>query len=711
MKKKKVENTIPTPCRKNGWWIKCQLIDEILILNVYNNKILQARHCINTLTHEYATLVGNTWYTQKVERAIGLKSEGYYCYRFSSSFEKKVKERFRMSKEDEQRIKELIEIKYCSERTTAFERIERAELEYGRIQRDIAENNRIDRVIAMMERVPAIPEGIKEWINQRELGGMDYCIKNRERNLWSCSSCGKQFAEKHIKRTDGGKARNNDMIHCPKCKKEIKLLRRKQKVEVRTHFCMVQPIDDEVAVTRHFVAVIECLPGCKKKIGIAEEIRIILFKNPGKKKCSIYYEQYTSPDWIQEGKVNYGCFDNKSNRANKKEHTGYMYDGGIEEAFRDTAYEPWTRLFTQFAAAGKKLNYNGMMIAHDDANYMGVMELLFRGRFERLLQEESEKISIWSGGYFGILRLSGSSIEDVFDIGDRQKINRIRDKNGGLEMIKWMRWSEKHHEKISDKALIWLHENKLEPNDMSWTKLRFTIEKAMNYIERQRKESYPSMSVKGVINQYEDYMNMCEKLHKDTRDEMIYRPRELKRRHAEAVMQIEQQEAQIQADEYSKKYSEAEKVLEQIKDKFEFANEEYFIKVPRKIVDIVIEGRVLHHCAGSTDRYFDRIKQHETYICFLRKVSEPEIPFYTIEVEPGGTIRQHRGEFDEEPEIEKVKPFLRTWQKEIRKRMSKEDHELAAASKVKREENIKELREKNNTRVLNGLMEDFMEAV
>ena len=113
--------------------------------------------------------------------------------------------------------------------------------------------------------------------------------------------------------------------------------------------------------------------------------------------------------------------------------------------------------------------------------------------------------------------------------------------------------------------------------------------------------------------------------------------------------------------------------------------------VPERIVDIVAEGSYLHHCAGATDRYFDRIKQHETYVGFLRKMEEPEIPFYTIEVEPGGTIRQHRGMFDEEPEIETVKPFLKEWQKEIRKRMSHKDHELAAVSKQKREENIEDL--------------------
>ena len=151
-------------------------------------------------------------------------------------------------------------------------------------------------------------------------------------------------------------------------------------------------------------------------------------------------------------------------------------------------------------------------------------------------------------------------------------------------------------------------------------------------------------------------------------------------------------------------------MLGEIADKLAYRNDMYIIVVPKKNIEIVHEGRELHHCAGSSDRYFDRIAQRETYICFLRRAEEPDKPYYTIEVEPGGTIRQHRGMYDEEPEIEEVKPFLREWQGEIRKRMSREDHELAAASKQKREENIRELQEKNNTRVLEGLMEDFMEA-
>lgn len=712
MKKKLVEKTEATNTLKKGYWITVQMVEDILVLNLYHNKKLYARHCLNLKNKEYATLKKNVWSATKIEGALGLEPDDY-AYYLTCRADKCIKERFRMSKGDEQLIIEKVTpvVDACY-RTKAIDLLMRVETEYGRSKRETTEYNRIARVNAMMAKVPKIPAGIKEWLNQRELGGMDYMTRNGNES-YTCSKCGQECEPKDITKEDGTqKIRHKDMVICPKCGSVVQIIKRSKGVNVKTHFSMIQPIDTEVSVARHFTGYIECGEWHKKRIGITEDVRVILFKNPNKVQCSLYYEQYTVSNWIPDGGLfTGGCFDNKSNRANKQECTGFLYDGGIEEAFKDTAYEPWTRLFIQLSAAGQKLNYNRMMCAYENTNYMDMMEMLFRGRFFRLLREQSERVSVWNGGYFGDMSLDAESIEDVFGIADRQKINRIRDKNGGQNMVDWMRWSERHRQKISDKALTWLISNGIETDDMSWTECRFSIEQAMNYMERQRKESYPGKKIKQVISQYEDYMEMCRKLQKDTSDEMVYRPRELKRRHDEAVALIELQRAQIQADEYSQKYPEAEKVLGEIKSKFEYDGEEFFIMVPEKIVDVVVEGRVLHHCAGATDRYFDRIKSHETYICFCRKKSEPETPFYTIEVEPGGTIRQHRGMYDEEPDIEKVKPFLKEWQKEIRKRMTERDHELAAASRVKREENIAELKEKNNTRVLNGLMEDFMEAM
>ena len=714
MKKKLVENTKPVPTRRKGYWVTVQVAEDILILNLYQDQKLYARHCLNTRTKEYATFESGAWNTKKIEGAFGLKPDDYTYY-WSSNASKEICKKAKMSPEDKKIMQENIKINTYygnSYDLKEIRTISEDESEYASKRRGITERNRYAKVKEMMRRVPDIPEGIKEWIDQKELGEMNFLTKNEDGMHYTCSRCGRTSDIKDIKKEDGdSKVRDKDIVICPKCRGKVQIRKRKKELKVKTHFSMIQPIDNEVSVARHFTAYIECKFENRKRIEITEDVRIVLFKE-SRYSCEIYYEQYRQSEWVPDGGHHEGYFDNKGNYWNKSEFAGFLYDAGIEEALKGTHYESWTRLFIQLAKSSQKLNYNRMMCAAHDQKYIDLMEMLFKGRFYELLQEQSERVYTWDKQYHpSILKHTGSSIEQVFGIIDRQMINRIRDRNGGEDMVEWMQWSERNKQRISDKTLDWLVKNGLSYQDMQWMKTRFTLEQAKNYIERQRKESYPGWSAREVIGQYEDYMSMCQKLKKKIMDEMVYRPRELKRRHDEAVFELQQREAEIQAEEYSKKYSEAEKVLAEIKDKFEYRGENYIIVVPSKIVDIVLEGRALHHCVANTDRYFDRIKLHETYICFCRKADEPEKPFYTIEVEPGGTIRQHRGKLDEKPEIKQVKAFLREWQQEIKKRMSKEDLERAKVSKSKRQENIDELKEKNNTRVLKGLMEDFMEAV
>ena len=705
MKKQLVEITLPPKCKKMGWWVMAQMVKDILILNIFNNRILQGRHCINVISYEFATLRNNQWLGRRIEDA--LKVDPWYAHYYDS---KKVKERLKMSDADNKLIQDVLKAdQYPACYRNPYDLIDKIETEYGRKKRETTEMNRIAKVNALMGRIPPAPDNLQEWINQREIGGEDYATKTERKGIYACSACGEKFGDSKLKRVDGEpKVRHNDMVICPACGKHIKLIRRSKSIDILTHFALVQPIDEEISVIRHFDAVILC-KGDKKQIGLDEAVRIVMYKNTVK-SCELYYNQYyCGYCWIMNDKRE-PVFDNKSNRANRSEYPGYLYDAGVAEAFKDTRYERWSRLFSQMAAAGVRADYNRLMRSSEGQNFVDVIEMLFKNRFYNMLLETSEDISIWNGAYCGILRITGSSIEDVFKIGDRQKINRIRDNDGDGEMVRWMRWSEMRKKKIPDKVLNWLIVNGIDSGMIGWLSCKMSVEQMMNYIERQRKESYKGKNVRQVISQYEDYMHMCQKLKKDITDEMVYRPRELKRRHDEAVAEITMREAELKADEYSKRFPGAEDVMREIKPRYDYENEEYLIYVPKRLVEIVAEGRALHHCAGSSDRYFDRIMQRETYICLLRKKSEPERPYYTIEVEPGGTIRQHRGYLDEEPEIELVKPFLREWQKVIKKRMTENDRKYAAISAVKREENIAELKAKNNTRVLAGLMEDFMEA-
>ncbi len=694
MKRKRIEKLEPIPTKKKGLVATVQEMGEILILNIYKDEILMSRYCMNTVSGEYETFSAKEgkWSQRKLISACGYEA----LYTGTWTIREKLK--FNSAEEEKIALEKTLE-RGGSWSSSAAVRIDNIEDFYNRNRREIRENNRRDRVKRIMESIPPMPVGMKKWIWEMT-GACDYAFYDKKKDIWNCTCCGKTLPGKLVKRADGEKkVRHNDMVQCNCCGKIIQAKRRAGKIEKKEHFMILQPVCDKYSVARHFSAYLYW-KGTARDIEYEEDIRIILFKMAGNPKlaCDIYYDQYDG-------------FDNKSNPWSRRTFTGFLFEDGIEEALEDTWFSAWSRLFVQMAAARQKIQWNRLMCIKKDEKTVRMVECLFKGRFYKLLRETSERVTYWGWGYWGPLNIKGETIEEVFGISDRQKINRIRDVDGGESVLYWMRWSDKSKAKISQETLTWLVQNNVSIEDVRFVLDRMNPQQIMNYINRQQQEGYKGKTVKQILEQWKDYLSMCERLNKKLDEEMIYRPRELKKRHDEAVACIAEHEAKITADEYSRRFPGVEDVLREIKEKFEYSNEKYVIIVPQRCADIVVEGRCLHHCAGSSDRYFDRIKQQETYICFLRKVAEPKTPYYTIEIEPGGTIRQHRGMFDEEPEIEKIKPFLREWQKEIKKRLTSEDKKLARISAVKREENLEELREKNNTRVLEGLMEDFMEAI
>ena len=684
MKKRAIEKLEPAKTKKKGQVITAQKLDDILILNVWMDKKLIGRHCINTKTYEFSQWVeeSKVWYDRKFVNLLNGYGKYYRC--LMSSEDSNL--RFNSAKEEKLAKEDLKDV--CSWREGVYDLVDYAEMLYGENRREVRERNRVKKVEEKMRKVPEeIPIGLRDWI-MKKIGERKYSFRDKETNMWGCSCCRKKFTKENVK--------ERQIIKCPNCGEQIEVVKRVSGKTYKTNVMLLQALDDDFGVARHFdVGVSWTAAGTS--MYFSEAVRIMLGKNREQKPYEIFYNQESRyATWTMTGDT--FIFDNKSNRSNRRILSEFLYEDGIEKALEGTQYEVWTRLFKQMAVAGTKINYNNLMGAYDNEPLINVVEYLFKGRFEKLLKETADTCSVTSGEYYGPLDLRGEAIEDIFQLTDRQKINRIRDIDGGKDELEWMRYSEENEVKIPQEALEWLVKNKIRVIDIQFINGKMSITQIMNYLKRQKTEQYKDMSYIRIIDQWKDYLSMCERLHKKINDPMIYKPRELKRRHDEAVQICEQMSQELVAEEFAERFPGAESVLKEIKEKYEYTGEEYFIKVPERLIEIVQEGKALHHCAGSSDRYFDRISQRETYICFLRKIETPEKPFYTIEVEPNGTIRQHRGYLDEEPDIELVKPFLREWQKAIKPRLNKKDMELAEISKVKRLENIEELK-------------DFMEAI
>ena len=77
----------------------------------------------------------------------------------------------------------------------------------------------------------------------------------------------------------------------------------------------------------------------------------------------------------------------------------------------------------------------------------------------------------------------------------------------------------------------------------------------------------------------------------------------------------------------------------------------------------------------------------------MRKRENPLQSYYTLEVEPNGTVRQKRTYYNrQENDIDEINKFLKRWQKIIAKRLSNQDELWAKESKKKREEEFFKLR-------------------
>ena len=263
---------------------------------------------------------------------------------------------------------------------------------------------------------------------------------------------------------------------------------------------------------------------------------------------------------------------------------------------------------------------------------------------------------------------------------DTHRLSRFRMLNGGAIMLGWLQ-REKHSGRIiPDHVLRWLEQEKIHVSDISFILDRMSERQVCNYLRRQK--SGTRDSIQQIISTWKDYLSMASKQGIDTNDEIVYRVKLLYQRHDELVQQIQMQEEALEAAPIIEKHKEVAAICQSIKEKYEYTGEIYSVVVPSGVQDIMHEGNVLSHCINKTDRYWERIEQHETYILFLRKTAEINKPYYTLEVEPDGTIRQRRTYFSRQDEsFEDAEQFLKKWQKIVAKRLTKSDREKAEKSK------------------------------
>ena len=131
---------------------------------------------------------------------------------------------------------------------------------------------------------------------------------------------------------------------------------------------------------------------------------------------------------------------------------------------------------------------------------------------------------------------------------------------------------------------------------------------------------------------YYDYLEQCKRLKYNTTDTAICFPHNFEAMHERLSATIEYQHDKAVRAEFAKHIEERKQL--------EFSDGNLMIIQPKQLSDIAYEGKSLSHCVGG---YAERHAKGALSIMFIRKKSEPDKPYYTMEVSADGKIVQVRG--------------------------------------------------------------------
>lgn len=550
-----------------------------------------------------------------------------------------------------------------------------------------------------LAQTPELPKDWERWV--RKVGipehYMYYHYTRKGADTGYCTYCEKEVPIK--------KTRHNKMGHCPCCRHEVtfKSVGKAGRVNTKTAYMyLIQRCEDGFMI-REFSGAGHYAKGQYEnpKFHHRENRRAIYDRN-GNALRAYYWGDYKHSEmrWIATNVCGTytGWYD----------YSGRVYGKTLPDLKK------------------KELQRTGLVETIQNAEridperYLAVfkevpqMEQLAKAGFPRLVQECLSDHSPFKR-YFS--KHGAGNLAKMLGT-DAQGLKRLRENKGGQSFLKWLQYEKTTGKPLPDHVISWFCNQKVKPDDLKFIRDRMSMVQIYNYMRRQMQET--RMSGEEMLTTWADYLSMALRFGMDTNDAIIYRVRKLRQRHDELVARCNQKELILRAGEVLMEYPHVEQIYQSIKGIYTFADKEYTVLEPSCIEDIMLEGERLHHCLGGSERYWERIERRESYVLFLRRTSDPDKPYYTLEIEPDGTVRQKRTMYDrQEADIEDAKKFLKKWQKEISKRLTAEERELAKTSRVLREQEFVRLRENQviiNTGYLRGhllvdvLMADLMET-
>lgn len=477
-----------------------------------------------------------------------------------------------------------------------------------------------------MRYFPAgIGDKVKRYFNQVATGNENFfMVPDREdKQKAICSRCGKHIVLAKFKLS------HKDRTTCPKCGADGEVVHawRRARTQAKYYFTYFERAlyDKEAIIARSF-AVYRCI--CTDTGEIFDDYvpREYYLMRKGEAIHWTHECDFWGHEWWSKRRSLYS-------KDYVMELNGYHVWLGLER-LKPLLKDSWLKYsqldaFIRLTGAEDAFRYIGLYQKHPQLEYimkMGLWNIIAEG-----LQCHS---------FRNIFNWKGKTPEDLFGIpigkGDMLALSALAVDMDTFHLALYL----KKNSRFSLTDLAQKRKELERLSDFDTCKRLDTLkgygvcaEETLKYILRQQQKKTRYQSIRGVLIDWTDYLKDCNELGLNLEDTAVLKPHDLQQAHQNIIAQLK-----IKADE------ELDKQMAKLKEerkRYNFAAGGFIAKVAENSTELIVEGKVLHHCVGT---YADRHAKGKCTIILIRRLEEPEVPFYTMElVGPEKRIIQVRG--------------------------------------------------------------------
>jgi hypothetical protein len=261
---------------------------------------------------------------------------------------------------------------------------------------------------------------------------------------------------------------------------------------------------------------------------------------------------------------------------------------------------------------------------------------------------------------YSSINWNGKSIDKVFRL-DKKQLNELKNLKTEVDplFLRLYQMAKKdssnlsHHdiERIASKYVYYFQ-------DLQKVHKYSTLRKINSYISKQRLEqSKHFFSDVNVLTSWKDYIADCITLEMNLKDERILYPKDLFTAHQESISRVKTEENKFLDKKIAARLNGLQKYC--------FECNGLIIRPAKSTREMIDEGKALTICVGNYGNgYITKYASGKTNILFIRNSSEPDKPYYCVELSNNNVILQVQGKSHKAPD-KNVSEFIKVYTSQV----------------------------------------------